>query len=444
MFQEVELFDTQLKAYELLTDDKKEYVAFGGGANGGKTWLGCLWLQGNCLRYPGTRWFIGRVELKRLKKTSFATFKKASNFYNISDRWKFNGQENAIYFDNGSVIEFLDLKYMPSDPLYERFGSLEFTGGWIEEAGEVDFGAFDVLKSRVGRWDNDKYGIIGKIYITCNPKKNWLYKYFYLPWKYGRLKEEYAFIQSLVTDNVYREKNSIKKLESIIEKSRKERLLYGNWDYEDEPDQLILYEWLQKDVKVVKGKKFVGVDVARYGDDLSVILELQGNKINKMESIAGRSIDKVADWVKMRIVKDRIDSGNVGIDTVGLGAGVYDILKRNGFYCKEIISGDKAPTYKKYSFQNLRSFMWWLVREQIRKGKLVLKGCDDKLAEDLTAPKYEIRGDKKIAVESKDQIKKRIGRSTDYGDAFVYAVYMKWIRENRVKPGFKKVEDRVW
>lgn len=41
-------------------------------------------------------------------------------------------------------IDFLDLQYKPSDPLYERYGSIEFTGGWIEEGGEVNFGAYTI------------------------------------------------------------------------------------------------------------------------------------------------------------------------------------------------------------------------------------------------------------------------------------------------------------
>jgi hypothetical protein len=60
------------------------------------------------------------------------------------------------------------------------------------------------------------------------------------------------------------------------------------------------------------------------------------------------------------------------------------------------------------------------MREQLRKGELCFELDDPRLREDLTAPRYTITGDKVITVESKDDIKSRIGRSTDAGDGVVY------------------------
>ena len=192
-------------AYQELQNDTTRFIGFGGGAEGGKSWLGAEWLLTNCYFYPGTKWFIGRNELKRLMASSYATFRKVCAYHKIPDSdWKLNGQYNYIEFVNGSRIDLLDLKLQPSDPMFQRFGSTEYTGGWIEEAGEVHFLAFDILKVRVGRWKNEDYGLLTpKILLTCNPEQNWLYRIFYKPWKNKTLKEGYAFIQALYSDNPY-------------------------------------------------------------------------------------------------------------------------------------------------------------------------------------------------------------------------------------------------
>ena len=100
---------------------------FGGGAGGGKSWLGCEWLLTRCYQYPKTKWFIGRKELKRLMQSSFETWKKVCLYHKIPlDDWKLNGQYNFIEFKNGSRIDLLDVNFQPSDPLFERFGSTEY------------------------------------------------------------------------------------------------------------------------------------------------------------------------------------------------------------------------------------------------------------------------------------------------------------------------------
>ena len=83
---------------------------------------------------------------------------------------------------------------------------MEYTGGWIEEAGEINFGAYDTLKTRIGRHLNDKYGLLRKIFITCNPKKNWTYNTFYKPYTNSTLKDYMFYLPCLVQENPFIEK----------------------------------------------------------------------------------------------------------------------------------------------------------------------------------------------------------------------------------------------
>ena len=212
-------------AWEKLLDKETKYIVFGGGAGGGKSWLGCEWLMVMCYMYPKSKWFIGRKELKRLMQSSFETFKKVCSYHQIpEDDWKLNGQYNYIEFTNGSRIDLLDVNEQPSDPLFERFGSTEYTGGWLEEAGEIAFKAFDVLKTRIGRHLNKEYNLHPKLFITCNPKKNWLKRLVWKPWKDGVLEPAYAYIQSLYSDNYYTADTYGEQLDEISDKITKQRL----------------------------------------------------------------------------------------------------------------------------------------------------------------------------------------------------------------------------
>ena len=99
------------QALDILTDTVTMSLAFGGGANGGKSWLGCVWLMLSCLAYPGTEWFIGREELKRLRESTFKTFFKVAKALRIDPgAFKYNGQDHYFRFANGSRVTLLELK----------------------------------------------------------------------------------------------------------------------------------------------------------------------------------------------------------------------------------------------------------------------------------------------------------------------------------------------
>lgn len=116
-------------AYQALEDPNIDTVFLGGGAGGGKSWTICESRLIKCYRYPGYKSYIGREELKRLMQSTYLTWVKVCAFHNIPrDDWKLNGQYNYIEFKNGSRIDLLDLKFLPTDPLYRFKRSL---GCWL-------------------------------------------------------------------------------------------------------------------------------------------------------------------------------------------------------------------------------------------------------------------------------------------------------------------------
>ena len=151
--------------------------------------------------------------LKRLKQSTLLTFWQICTRYGFKKDidYKYNAIDGVITFVNGSEIYLLDLFHYPADPEYDRFGSLEFTGGFIDETQEVPFEAYDVISTRL-RYRTREFQIRGQLLMTCNPGKNFLYREFYKPYISNTLPKHRGFIQSLVTDNPFADPGYIQKL----------------------------------------------------------------------------------------------------------------------------------------------------------------------------------------------------------------------------------------
>jgi hypothetical protein len=231
----IDLLPKQTFAFDVLTEPEYAQVAellYGGGAGGGKSILGCVWLISQSLQYPGTRWVMGRNVLKTLKETTLNSFFFITKEGGVSYDYVEN---KGIRFSNGSEILLKDLAYYPSDPEFAELGSLEITGAFVDECDQISEKAWNILKSRI-RYRLDEYNLTPKILGTCNPSRNWVFSRFYEPYKDGTLPKNRMFIQSLVTDNYKISKHYVNNLDDLDELSR-ERLKKGNWDYLDITDK---------------------------------------------------------------------------------------------------------------------------------------------------------------------------------------------------------------
>lgn len=446
-------------AYERLKDNVTENIIFGGGAGGGKSWLGCEWLLTNCIRYPGTTYFIGRSELKQLRKSTIPTFYKVCNFHNIKKEglFKYKVQDSCIEFRNGSRIDLIELKYYPSDPLYERFGSYEYTQGWIEEGGEIEEDAATMISSRTGRQFNDKYGLLGKTLTTCNPKKNWLYYNYYLPYKKKLLSPDKAFIKALVTDNDKGESGYIKTLERF-KGVKLQRLRYGVWEYDADPTALIDAEAITRilrnglpvlvfqdgvpfvrlpdgNLKQYKPRRRITCDVARFGSDSTVIAIWEDYHV-KLYRYINLSVTQTAEKLRNFAVRLGIPMHHILVDADGVGGGVVDILD-----CRQFVNASTPypspinPAYDESTgepipenYSNLKAQCAYRTAERINNGVITIEvistGLDSqeaeesRVVEDLEQVKQrDVDTDGKLNVIAKKEVRKIIGRSTDYGDA---------------------------
>ena len=415
----------QHQVYQALNNPDITDIFFGGGAGGGKTWLICESRLINALRFPGYRSYIAREELKRLMQSVYVTWTKVCKHHNIPDIWKLNGQYNYIELNNGSRIDLLDAKFLPTDPLYERFGSLEYTDGAIEEAGEIHPLFRDVMRSRVGRHLNDK--LHSSTLITGNPKKNWTYKEFYKPWKDGILPKEKVFVQALYGDNNHTAESYGKQLSQLSDTKLKQRLMMGNWEYDDDPDSLMKYEYIQDlfTNTVDTGDNYMTVDVARLGKDKAVIMVWKGLEVTHIKTIAKCTVDQLATEVRTIASEHRIPYSRIIADEDGVGGGLVDMLKGiKGFV------GNSSPLEeqgKRVNFKNLRSQCYYKLADYVYLHKMRINASQTEqeiITEELEQIKGEsIGSDQKLRVISKDKIKEVIGRSPDYADTLMMRMY---------------------
>jgi hypothetical protein len=173
------------------------------------------------------------------------------------------------------------------------------------------------------------------------------------------------------------------------------------------------------------GTRTIGVDVARGGDDKTVLACREGCAISKIYVYSKLSTTATAARVTA-IHEGR--SINIEMDG-GLGASVYDMLREDGITGLRPITVS-APTIwkdrsKEMVFYNVRAAMWWNIRQLLDPewGSSIMLPPIDELALDLTTPHYEVRRNNTIVLESKDSIRERLGRSTDYGDAVCLAFW---------------------
>jgi phage terminase large subunit len=420
---EANFTQTQEQAIEYLFDNKTTEVLFGGAAGGGKSWVGCAWLILMCLKYSKTRYLMGRSKLDSLKKTTLNTFFEVCEYWNLkSDKhYNFNAGSNVITFYNKSEIMLKDLFLYPSDKNFDNLGSLDLTGAFIDECNQITEKAKNIVASRL-RYKLDDYGLIPKLLMTCNPAKNWVYTQYYRPSKEGKQKPHRKFIQSLVDDNEYISKYYKTQLLTLDELS-KQRLLFGNWEYDATQDSLIEYDAILNlfSQTGVKGQKYISCDVARFGSDKTVIMYWEGLHLKKVRTLLKSAINDVVDEVKKLQQENQVPLRNIILDEDGVGGGAKDFLRCQGFT-------NNARALKGENYQNLKTQCYYKMADLINKAQIGIT-CEDVIAKnDIIEELEQVRTkdadkDNKLQIIPKDTIKAIIGRSPDFADAMAMRCY---------------------
>jgi hypothetical protein len=430
------LFPKQEEYYQAFKSQKYRYLLYGGAMGGGKSILQIGIIHRLCIDYPGTRYAIIRKNLPELKKTSIPSYEQVLEINGHTDYSKLNNSEYVVQYINGSKIWFIAAD-LTKDPKFNKLRGLEITGALIEEANDVHLNAFNVIRTRTGRWKNKEYGIKPFVLLNCNPDSNWVKDVFYDPWSENKLKDTYYFLPALSVDNPHLSEDYIEVLDDLPENER-QRFKEGNWDLVESPNQLIKFIWLKDTKNEVPLEKLMeskenrfhvslGIDVARGGGDFTIFTYFVGSIIAKIEKFDIEDTEELAQIAYLRYQEHEIDPQKIGVDVIGPGGwGLYcAINKRIGSNIVPFNSSEKPTDIPNevMVYKNKRAQASWEFREDIRKGQISV--LDNKeLIKESTNIHYFV-DEKKLQIESKEGIKKRLGYSPDYFDSAVIANYVR-------------------
>lgn len=161
-------------------------------------------------------------------------------------------------------------------------------------------------------------------------------------------------------------------------------------------------------------------DVARYGDDETVIGTRHGKRLRIREIYNGKSTTHTTGAI-IRVWRElRQEAGAdpvVIVDDDGVGGGVTDQLREAGYRVHPFHGGERAIEPDNYP--NARSEAWFRMADALRDLDL---DPDEQLLADLTSPRYKMNSKGQRVVEPKDETKKRLGRSPDRGDMVIMAL----------------------
>lgn len=416
----------QTTALDYLEDKITTEVLFGGGAGGAKSVLGCYSITKFALKYRGTRWVIGRSVLKTLKETTLKTlfWVFAQQGLKINVHYFYNEQKSLIRFFNESEILTKDLALYPSDPDFDELGSLEITGAFVDECNQISKKAWDILKSRI-RFKLDEYGLVPKILGTCNPSKGWVYTDFYSLFKRNELPQHKRFVQALLPDNPFISVHYKTNLLSL-DKNSIERLLFGNWEYDDDPSVLCDYDAIidcfTNDHVRPSSPNYISADLAMQGRDRFVAGLWKGLicevKIDKAKS-TGKEIEED---LRTLMRSGRVGQSNTIADSDGLGAYLESYLNN----IQEFHGGARAANSQEYV--NIKSECGFKLAEVVNKREIKIVCTDPQrqlIIEELGVLKRDNvdNDDSRKRIIKKEQMKELLQRSPDFLDMLLMGMW---------------------
>jgi len=244
-----------------------------------------------------------------------------------------------------------------------------------------------------------------------------------------------TFIPSSVDDNPYLSRTGYKATLQGLPEPLRSKMLHGDFQagIQDDEMQVIPTAWIDlaqnrwtESGGIKNPMSALGADIARGGKDATVISARHDNWFAELVVCPGAETPN-GDAAAAQIIKARKHFAPIHIDLTGVGTSPFDTLKSRKIQAIPFVAAAKSlarDQSKQLSFVNKRAESWWLMRECLdpESGQNIQLPKDRQLRADLASARYSLTTNG-IQIEKKDDIKKRLGRSPDRGEAVILARY---------------------
>ena len=367
-------------------------------------------------RASGKSWSVARILLLKAKEKPLRILctREIQNSIKESvhrllsdqiDMMKMKGwivQNDSIRHINGSEFIFKGLYTN-----IEKIKSLEGVDiCWIEESETISEASWNILDPTIRKEDSE-------IWITFNPRfeEDTIYQKFII----GDVPNS-LIVQLNYTEN----KHISQEIIDQVEYMKKEE--YDNYRHiwlgecKRIADTRVfsmseIQESFNRPYVDDAGEVIWGLDVARFGDDRSVLAVREGYHIPKITTWQGLSTVELADRIHNLYTRAEKKPDAIFVDTIGVGAGVYDQLLQRGL---PVIEGNSASKAADPKYINKRAEMYMTLKEKMRYLKIT---PNQDLLKELLKIEYLYTNSGKTQIISKDIIKKNYGKSPDLADA---------------------------
>ena len=171
------------------------------------------------------------------------------------------------------------------------------------------------------------------------------------------------------------------------------------------------------DILLSDGPLRMGVDVARYGADQTVIAIRDDTSLRALHAYSGLSTMETAGLVLKHAAENAITPGNIAVDDSGLGGGVTDRLHEQGCHALAVSAASSPDST---NFANRRAEVYWRLREALNPAHpqpIAIPKSYLRLARELSHLTYSFNSRGKILLASKDALRSQLGHSPDAADA---------------------------